>query len=129
MRIIQVATSLTWFERLTGKKAGQCIAGYFCELGAASPNPNVVRTDEIKAGLCDPGYYCLEKTIEPIPCPNATFNPNPGGKDITDCKKCPAGQECRKGKKICQNDPYNIYSTTYIVKISSKVQLAVIKFE
>ena len=82
---------------IIGKKTGRCVAGFWCQLGASSPNPNFNMTTEIRAGLCPPGYYCLEKTIAPIPCENATFNPYPGGKDETACRKCPAGQECKRG--------------------------------
>lgn len=48
------------------------------------------------ADKCPPGSYCPEKTSEPFPCPEGTYNPQYVKTSVSDCLNCTAGYYCNK---------------------------------
>ncbi|CAM9393726.1 unnamed protein product, partial [Sphacelaria rigidula] len=69
-----------------------CSAGYFCKLGAVSPEPYC----EIGEGLCDygvcpAGHYCPQGTSDPVTCDPGTYMNNTGA---AECFPCPEGYYC-----------------------------------
>lgn len=59
-----------------------CQAGYYC-----LDNDSVSR-------VCPKGHFCTEKTKEPVPCWEGTYNPYKRQSASTDCMICPAGAAC-----------------------------------
>ena len=58
---------------------------------------NPITPYPILGGYCRASHYCPEGTLEPIPCPEGTFNPEEGGSQLSDCLPCPAGAKCVSG--------------------------------
>jgi hypothetical protein len=61
-----------------------------------------------EGGRCTPGHYCPKGALAPIPCPEGTYNPNPGQ---AECTNCPKGQYCSgigltKITKLCSETYY-----------------------
>ena len=80
-----------------------CAPGYWCRKGSPVPNPTVhmpsTNLTEFMYGPCPPGFHCPNATVNPVPCRNHTFKPNWGGVgQESDCRPCPAGQQCFEGK-------------------------------
>ncbi|EDV28435.1 uncharacterized protein TRIADDRAFT_51343 [Trichoplax adhaerens] len=75
-------TQTTESNMLTNKK---CPAGKLCGIGLSSVS---------QATNCSIGYYCPEATLEEIPCPVGTYNPDKGGSSLASCLPCPAGYYC-----------------------------------
>ena len=61
-----------------------CQAGYYC-----LDNDSVSR-------VCPKGHFCGEKTKEPVPCFEGTFNPYKKAESQNDCQLCPAGAACNQ---------------------------------
>ena len=62
---------------------GDCDAGYFCEGGASSAQP--------EGGLCPKGYKCVVGSAAPEPCPITEYQDLEGQ---STCKPCTAGNYC-----------------------------------
>lgn len=74
-------------------------------------------------GLCPPGYYCPEKTkfAEEYPCPNATYNPDYGLHNKSQCKPCTLGHFCEKGTVKPYECPLGTYMPNGHNETSSSV--------
>lgn len=82
-----------------------CPVGHYCEEGLTEPEPCPVGTYNSRTNrkeeedcltcprgtscdvegiynymhhMCPPGHYCPEGRIDPIPCPQGSYRPNPG---------------------------------------------------
>ncbi|GCC23266.1 hypothetical protein chiPu_0001660 [Chiloscyllium punctatum] len=69
---------------------GPCARGYYCRLGAQSPNPD----NGIEGAICPAGYYCVSGTERPVPCPVGTYNPSEGRDSVAGCLPCDPGHYC-----------------------------------
>ncbi len=51
---------------------------------------------QVYGGVCPPGHFCPSGSYRATdhPCPNGTYNPFSGGKDISACKSCDGGKVC-----------------------------------
>ncbi|OAF70388.1 hypothetical protein A3Q56_01860 [Intoshia linei] len=67
-----------------------CSAGYFCKLGAKTPNPSI----DANANICTVGNYCEKGTSTPKKCPLGTFSNVVGLKDVYECLQCTPGKIC-----------------------------------
>lgn len=67
---------------------GECWAGFFCLLGATSPNNP---TTDATSGPCPVGHHCPNGTSYPLGCAAGTYNPSTGE---SSCTNCPAGYFC-----------------------------------
>ena len=77
-----------------GVIAGQCSAGFICNIGASSPRPPDGSGPESSNGRCNAGTFCLEGATEEQPCPEGTVNAFFGGSQEAECGACPAGSVC-----------------------------------
>lgn len=64
--------------------SGLCAAGFYCPAGQNVPNPNSFR--------CPVGRYCPPGSVEPLTCPQGTFQDETGA---SACKNCTPGYYCR----------------------------------
>lgn len=79
--------NITSLPQLSVSDYNQALIGPFSPL---TPYP-------ILGGYCKSSHYCLEGALEPIPCPEGTYNPEEGGSQLADCRPCPAGAKCVSG--------------------------------
>jgi hypothetical protein len=69
-----------------------CRAGYFCKLGAPSPQPVCGESFCTNMyGLCPVGHYCPSGTADPIICSDGTYMNHTGA---SSCDICPSGHYC-----------------------------------
>ncbi|KAM4652057.1 LOW QUALITY PROTEIN: uncharacterized protein O3C94_014393 [Discoglossus pictus] len=66
-----------------------CPAGHLCPKGMAD-------LPEEETTLCPKGYYCPQGCIDPRPCANGTYGPQPGLGSLEECLLCPNGDYCYK---------------------------------
>ena len=71
--------------------SGNCSAGYYCLLNAATPAP----TDGVTGDICPRGYYCPSGSHTYYPCEPGYFNPTEGLERKSMCLACTSGQFCR----------------------------------
>lgn len=70
-----------------------CPAGYYCDQG----------TDHYGEYPCSRGFFCPEGTKSigddqgPQRCPDGTYYPSLGAKNVSDCQACPPGYYCGPG--------------------------------
>ncbi|MGH0137990.1 UNVERIFIED_CONTAM: hypothetical protein FKN15_065321 [Acipenser sinensis] len=89
---------------------GPCHAGFFCSVGASSPNSSeyMVKSDGISfAGnnVCPVGHFCPAGTGYPLPCPAGSFSNSPGLKGADQCEQCPPGYHCHSPGLAHQSQP------------------------
>ncbi|CAK9096936.1 Putative uncharacterized protein MYH16 (Myosin heavy chain 16 pseudogene) (myosin heavy polypeptide 5) [Durusdinium trenchii] len=70
--------------------AGPCEAGYFCLQGS----PVRIPINGTYGDVCWPGYFCEEGAAFPEPCPVGTYNPKPKAKVRDECVLCEPGLYC-----------------------------------
>ncbi|CAG5113265.1 Oidioi.mRNA.OKI2018_I69.chr2.g7385.t1.cds [Oikopleura dioica] len=66
-----------------------CPGGSYCD---EAETPTVAKP-------CNPGHYCLygrDDSDEQEECPLGTYNPFPGGVDLSSCLSCPPGSYCNE---------------------------------
>ena len=69
---------------------GDCSAGFWCILGAATATP----TDMVTGMACPEGRYCPDGVALPEPCPTGTWSNNTGLRTAQECLPCPGGFYC-----------------------------------
>lgn len=67
-----------------------CSAGFYCWLGAKSPQPD----DDITGNRCPEGSYCLGGSQNFTLCPPGTYSNTTNNTMLSDCQDCPAGYYC-----------------------------------
>ena len=82
-----------YFCSQKGLKApdGPCAPGYVCTGKATIPTPT---TAPEGGNVCPSGGYCEAGAITKAPCIPGTYNPDPLGRNMYDCKPCPPGDYC-----------------------------------
>ena len=70
--------------------SGLCSSGFFCVLGASTPQP----TDGMTGDVCPTGHYCPEGSEQGLPCPEGTFNNVNGIANSSQCAECLPGSYC-----------------------------------
>ncbi|XP_035678853.1 multiple epidermal growth factor-like domains protein 11 [Branchiostoma floridae] len=82
---------------------GNCIAGYYCLLGARYPDP--YDGDTGTGHICPRGYYCPEGSSYTIACPPGTFSNNYGNREVADCQACTMGSYCVGSENSAPSGP------------------------
>lgn len=87
--------------------ADSCAAGYYCEMGSATPTPATGYS--LYAHPCDPGYYCDMGTPSEVQCPAGKFRGSSGARSIDECSVCMPGQFCTAGNPVPNVCPMGAY--------------------
>ena len=89
-----------------------CAPGYFCKLGAPTSTPYCTSPYCANMyGICPVGNYCPAGTIDPITCPDGSYNNHTGA---SVCMQCPAGYYCKASQSTVKyfNCPLGYYCPT-----------------